>query len=261
MVQKALSDVLQPVFEEAFGLPAMLQNLYRLDVFVNVDADEIAPDICNHDNGEKIGHTFLNSNVRVFNVEAAALQSFEHRFDLPSLPVHIKCLLCTAIGDKNLELRPTFLVLDFRPRKVARLPVDIIDTCKMLTLTKFQISEKPMCLGFLSMPDDMEVLSYPDVVTYASGVQEGEPLASHKFPVGHQVGDAVLAGKGNESPNEFHSLFSVGIAALVHHLEHYRKGHALIDDAESKDVDVRAAELPVRPVHGQRVWALYWYEL
>ena len=53
MFQKALRDILRPVFEEAFGTPAMLQHLYRLDLFVNIDADEVAPYICNHDNGEK----------------------------------------------------------------------------------------------------------------------------------------------------------------------------------------------------------------
>lgn len=123
----------------------------------------------------------------------------------------------------------------------------------MFTYTKFQVSEKPMRLGFLSMSDDMEVLTYPDMVMYASGVQKGEPLASNKFSVSHQVCDAVLSGKGDEPHDEFHSLFSVGVAALVHHLEDYRKGHPLVDDAESKDVDVCAAELPVCPVHGQGV--------
>ena len=71
----------------------------------------------------------------------------------------------------------------------------MIDTCKMFALTKFQIREEPMRLEFLSMPDDMEVLTYPDMVVYASGVQEGEPLVSNKFSAGHQVSDTVLAGK------------------------------------------------------------------
>lgn len=127
MVQKALRDVLQHVLEEAFSLPAMMQNLYLLDVFVNIDTYEVAPDIRNHDDGKQIGHTLLDPDVRVFNVEAADLQTFEHRLNLPSLLVHIICFLGIAIRNKDLKFRLSCLVLDFRPRQLARLPVDIID--------------------------------------------------------------------------------------------------------------------------------------
>lgn len=48
MVQEALCDILQSVFEEAFGSSAMMQNLYLLDVLVNIDTNEVAPDICKH---------------------------------------------------------------------------------------------------------------------------------------------------------------------------------------------------------------------
>lgn len=39
MVQEVLCDILQSVFEEAFGSSAMMQNIYLLDVFVNIDRD------------------------------------------------------------------------------------------------------------------------------------------------------------------------------------------------------------------------------
>ena len=131
----------------------------------------------------------------------------------------------------------------------------------MFTLAKFQISEKPICFGFLTMPNDMEVLTYPDVVVYPSGVKEFEPFTSNELSVSHKVGNTALACKRDEPLNEFHSLFCVGVATLVHHLEDYRKGHAFVDDAESKYVDVSAAELPVSSVHRQRVRSLYRYEL
>ena len=105
-----------------------MQNLYLLDVFVNIDTNKVAPHICNHDDGKQICHTFLDPDMRVFDVEATALQTFEHRLNLPSLSVHIKRFLSITIGDKDLKFRLSFLVLDFRPRQVARLPVDIIDT-------------------------------------------------------------------------------------------------------------------------------------
>ena len=238
----------------------MMQNLYFLDVFVNIDTYEVAPYICNHDNGKQIGHTLLDPDVRIFNIKAAALHTFEHRLNPPSLLVHFKRFLCIAIRNKDLKFRLSVLVLDFRPRQVARLPVDIIDTCKMFALTKFQISEEPVCFGLFTVPDDTEVFAYPDMVVYASGVQKSEPLASDKLSVSHQVSDAVLACKRDAPLNEFRSLFCVGVATLVHHLEDYRKGHAFVDDTESKYVDVSAAELPVCPVHGQGVRPLCRYE-
>ena len=131
----------------------------------------------------------------------------------------------------------------------------------MLTLTKFQISEKPMCFGLLSVPDDTEVLAYPDMVVYASGVQECKPFTSNKFSVSHQVSDAAFTSQGAEATDKFHSLFGIGVAPLVHHLEGYRKGHAFVDDAESEDVDVSIAELPFCSVHRQGIRSLYRYEL
>lgn len=108
----------------------------------------------------------------------------------------------------------------------------------MFALSKFQISEKPVCFGLFTMPDDTEVFTYPDMVVYASGVQESEPFASNKLSVSHQVSDAAFTCQGAEATDKFHSLFCVGVATLVHHLEDYRKGHAFVDDAESEDVDV-----------------------
>ena len=72
-----------------------MQNLYLLDVFVNIDTNEVAPHICNHDDGKQICHTFLDPDMRVFDVEATALQTFEHRLNsaiavctYQALPLH-----------------------------------------------------------------------------------------------------------------------------------------------------------------------------
>ncbi len=61
MVQKALLDVVQAILVQADSLRAMSQGLYRTNVFVCKDTDEIAPDIRNHDDGEQIGHTITIS--------------------------------------------------------------------------------------------------------------------------------------------------------------------------------------------------------
>lgn len=57
MVQKALLDVVQAILEQADSLPAMSQSLYRTNVFVYKDTDEIAPYIRNNDDGAQIVHT------------------------------------------------------------------------------------------------------------------------------------------------------------------------------------------------------------
>jgi hypothetical protein len=93
----------------------------------------------------------------------------------------------------------------------------------MLTLTKFQIGEKPMGFRFLSMPDYMEVLAYPDMVMYASGVQESKPSAPDKLSVCHKVCNTAFTGKPDEPGNKFHAFLRAGVASLVHHLEDNRK--------------------------------------
>lgn len=131
----------------------------------------------------------------------------------------------------------------------------------MFTLTRFQIREKPMCFGFLTMPYDREVLTYPDVVVYPPGVQKSEPVTSCKLSIGHKMGDAVITSKSNEPGNKFHSLLSVGITPLVHHLKDNWKGHSFVNDTEGEDVDVRVTELPIGPVHRQGIRSLYRNEL
>lgn len=57
MVHKALEDVVQSVLEQAYSPPLVLQDFYWFDVLMNVDSNEVAPDIGNHDDGKEIGHT------------------------------------------------------------------------------------------------------------------------------------------------------------------------------------------------------------
>ena len=87
MVQKALLDVVQAILEQADRLPAMSQSLYRTNVFVYKDTDEIVPYIRNHNDGEQIGYTLTIPDVRAFDVEAAWLQPLEYGLYLPSSAV------------------------------------------------------------------------------------------------------------------------------------------------------------------------------
>ena len=63
MVDKALEDVVQPIHEQAYSPPLVLQDRYRFDVLMNIDSNEVAPDIGNHDDGKDIGHTGLVTDM------------------------------------------------------------------------------------------------------------------------------------------------------------------------------------------------------
>lgn len=71
MVDKALEDVVQSLSEQTYSPPAVLQHRYRLDVFVDIDSYEVVPNMRNHNDGKKIGHTGLFTDMGAFNIEAA----------------------------------------------------------------------------------------------------------------------------------------------------------------------------------------------
>ena len=261
VVDKALEDVVQPILEQAYSPPLVLQDRYRFDVLMNKDSNEVAPDIGNHDDGKEIGHTGLVTDMWAFDIEAARFHALEHRLHLPSEFVHLQSFLCITVRDKDLQLGLALLVLDFRARQVTSLPVNVVDTIKMLTLTKFQVVEQPECPGFLAVSVDTEVLAYPDVVVNASCVQVSHPFASDELPVSHQMLDGVLAGKTDEPIDKVYPLLRIGVAPLVHHLEYDGERHAIVDDAQSEDVYVGIAELPVCPVKRKVIQALDRYQL
>ena len=199
--------------------------------------------------------------MRAFDIEAAALHPLEHRFNLPPHAVHLQCIFGIAVRDEYLQFRFALLVLDLGSGKITRLPVHVIDTIKMFRFAQLQVVEEPISLELTAMSDDMEVLSYPDVVVDASGVEISEPFVADELPVSHKMGDRILAGKAHEAVNESDSFGSIGVASLVQHRVYDWESHAVIYDAKGEDVYVGVAELPVGPVHGKIVWSFDWYQL
>ena len=63
------------------------------------------------------------------------------------------------------------LVLDFRTGQITGLSVDIVDTIKMFALAQSQIIEKPVRFEGVSVPGDIEVLAYPEVVVDTAGIK------------------------------------------------------------------------------------------
>ena len=118
----------------------------------------------------------------------------------------------------------------------------------MFAFTQFQVVEQPVGPCFLAMPVHTEVLSYPDMVVNASCVQIAQPFASNELTVSHQMVDGVFSGKTNEPVYKFNPLLGIGVTPLVHHFGYDGERHTVVDDAQSKDVDVCVAEFPVSPV-------------
>lgn len=73
-----------------------------------------------------------------------------------------RSFLCITVRDKDLQLRFSFLVLDFRAGQITGLSVNVVDTVKMFAFTKPQVVEEPVSLGLLAMPEDVtaETLTY-----------------------------------------------------------------------------------------------------
>lgn len=261
MVDKALEDVVQSAHEQAYSPPAVLQHRYRFDVFVDIDSYEVAADIRNQDDGKEIGHTGWVTDMGAFDIEAARFHALEHRLHPPPEFVHLKSFLCIAIRDEDLQLGFTLLVLDFRAGQAAGLSINVVDSVKMLTLTKFQVVEQPARPRFLAVSEDTEVLAYPDVLVDASCVQIARPFAPDELTVCHQKVDGVLSGEANEPVYEFNPFLGIGVATLVRRLEHDGESHPVVDDAQGENVYIGVAELPVRPVPRKVVRALNGYQL
>ncbi len=77
MIDKALAYVIQSIPEQAHRPSPVLQDLYLLDVFVNINSFKVTPDIRNHNDSKQIRHTIKIPDMRAFYIEPAGFQAFE----------------------------------------------------------------------------------------------------------------------------------------------------------------------------------------
>ena len=144
MIDKALAYVIQSIPEQAHRPSPVLQDLYLLDVFVNINSYKVTPDVRNHNDSKQIRHTI-------------------------------------------------------------------------------------------------------------------KPFFSNEFPVCHQMSYGIFPCNPFETIDQFDAFPGVGVAPLVHHRIDDRECHPIIYDAESENVNVRIAVLPVGPVHSKIVGTLNGY--
>jgi len=97
--------------------------------------------------------------------------------------------------------------------------------------------------------DNPEVLTYSDVIPYATAVEPSSPFLSDELAVCHKGVDTF---RSEETDKAFHNLLAflpVGVATFREKTEYQREGNPFIGDAQHKNVDIELSELPVGAIH------------
>lgn len=251
--EKELGDDVQTVAEDALCLPAMFLDLDFPDVTVDVLADIVAPHEGDHHQEQQLADTIQVREMRVFDVEACALQGSEHRLDFPAPAVGFHRFVMAVERHNHLKLRRPVPPLDTPGGEVAGLPFDVVNPGEAHRLPDLQPLEQPVRLGTVALAWVVhpEILLDANVIADVVLVQPPYPLVSDKLAVGEQAVDAFRTEKVDVTLQQGDSFQGVGVAALGQHGEHERVGYPFVCDGEHEDVDVRAAELPVCPVNDQ----------
>ena len=121
-------------------------------------------------------------------------------------------------------------------------------------LTDLQVIEQPPCTDSFTggRLDNPEVLTYSDVIPYATAVEPSCPFLSDELAVCHKGVDTF---RSEETDKAFHNLlafFPVGVATFREKTEYQREGNPFIGDAQHENVDIELSELPVGAIHAER---------
>ena len=191
----------------------------------------------------------------VLNVEPAGFHGLEAGLDLPAHPVGLGSFVGAVVGHQYLEFWDTVFVLHPCRRKIAHLSVDDVYAVEALRLPGPQAQESPRCLEPASRARlcDPEVLPDADVVADAPDVEVGQPVGPDELPVGHEAVYGVPAEERDVAFDDGYPFRRVGVPFLGQQPEQQRESHAFVSDAEHQRIDLETAELPVRPVHRERV--------
>ncbi len=120
-------------------------------------------------------------------------------------------------------------------------------------LTDLQVIEQPPCTDSFTggRLDNPEVLTYSDVIPYATAVEPSCPFLSDELAVCHKGVDTF---RSEETDKAFHNLlafFPVGVATFREKTEYQREGNPFIGDAQHENVDIELSELPVGAIHAE----------
>ena len=167
--------------------------------------NEIRPYESHADHRDKSCDALHITHVGVLDVEAGGFHGSESRFYLPSLFVCQNRTFGPVEAYKNLQFRNTVGVFDSAAGKIDILAFVKKKLMEEFLLPDLQIIEQPPGADSLTggWLDNPEVLTYPDVIPYATAVEPPCPFLSDELPVCHKTVDAFRSEKTDKT---FHNL-------------------------------------------------------
>lgn len=194
----------------------------------------------------------------VLDVEAGRFHGSKGRFYLPSFFVCQNRLLGPIEAYENLQFRNTIGVFDPAAGKIDILTFVKKELMEEFLLTDLQIIEQPPCTDSFTggRLDNPEILTYSNVIPYATAVEPSCPFLSDELAVCHKAVDAFRSEKTDKTFHNLLAFFPVGVATFREKTEYQREGNPFIGDAQHKNVDIELPELPVGAIHAEYKTAL-----
>ena len=216
-------------------------------------ANEICPYKSHAEHREKSCDALHITHMGVLDVKAGRFHGSESRFYLPSLFVCQNRVFGPVEAYENLQFRNSIGVFDSAAGKIYILPFVKKELMEEFLLTDLQVIEQlPGTDSFTGgWLDNPEVLTYSDVIPYATAVEPSCPFLSDELAVCHKAVDAFCSEKTDKTFHNLLAFFLVGVATFRKKAEYQREGNPFIGDAQHKNVDIELAELPIGAIHAE----------
>jgi hypothetical protein len=205
-------------------------------------------------NGEQDPELFRVCHMGVFQPQAAAFQAGEERFYPPALAVCGQRRLWPARGEQDQKLSGLELH-DNDPGRRSGLLALLPETPLAFERALFPFPQaschaRQRHAGVLFIPD-IHVVLQPQNVRNIVFLQPPDPRVADKLAVPGQAGNLLIRENAPHPGQQVDSLIRIRVSGLVQHRPEQRHAHAVMDDPEHQDIDMRLAELPVGPVQRQ----------
>ena len=99
--------------------------------------------------------------------------------------------------------------------------------------------------------DNPEILTYSDVIPYATAVEPSCPFRPHELAVCHKAVDTFRSEKTDKTFHNLLVFLPVGVTTFREKAEYQREGNPFIGDAQHENVDIELSEHPVGAIHAE----------
>lgn len=215
--------------------------------------NEICPYKSQADHRDKSCDALHITHMGVLDIETGRFHVSESRFYLPTLFVCQNRALGPVEAYENLQFRNSIGVFDSASGKIDILTFVKKKPVVEFLLTDLQIIEQPSGTDSFTVGrlDNLEVLTYSDVIPYAMAVEPSCPFLSDELAVCHKAVDAFRSEKTDKTFHNLLAFLPVGVATFREKTEYQREGNPFIGDAQHKNVDIELPELPVGAIHAE----------